>query len=142
MQTPARRVQLNVDPCSQSGKVYVVPEEGLRAADTLPGDLIVHTAIRVPDTLTWRQKRVLKKFAKLEIVESDKLVNDIMNDSDHKLLINVIEADVITNKVVPKEKIDPFQRTITQTLRDKLGIKTPEKKKPAYPYHYHRIFSI
>ena len=55
---------------------------------------------------------------------SDKLVDGIEHDTDHKLLVNVVDADRTVNNVVKPEKIDPMQRTITQTIRDKLGIKT------------------
>ena len=103
----------------------------------------VYVFSRVPTQLTWRQKRILRKFAKIECLGSDKLVSEIQKENDHKLLVNVIEADRIVNNIVKPEKVDRFQRTITQTLRDKLGIKEPEKvKKPAYPHHYHRIFSF
>jgi len=143
VQTPARMVKVHLESCTDSGKVIVIPEEGLRANDTLPGDLVINTSIRVPTQLTWRQKRILRKFAKIECLGSDKLVSEIQKENDHKLLVNVIEADKIVNNIVKPEKVDRFQRTITQTLRDKLGIKEPEKvKKPAYPHHYHRIFSF
>jgi len=143
VQTPARMVKVNLEGCTDSGKVLVIPGEGLRANDTLPGDLIVNTSIRVPTQLTWRQKRILRKFAELESLGSDKLVSEIQQENDHKLLVNVIEADRIVNNIVKPEKVDRFQRTITQSIRDKLGIKEPENvKKPAYPHHYHRIFSF
>ena len=107
--------------------------------------LFIHVYVfsRVPTQLTWRQKRILRKFAELESLGSDKLVSEIEQENDHKLLVNVIEADRIVNNIVKPEKVDRFQRTITQSIRDKLGIKEPENvKKPAYPHHYHRIFSF
>ena len=115
--------------------------EGLRARDTLPGDLIVRTALRIPTQLSWRQKRVLKKFAALEQLESDKCVDDIEHENDHRLGVNVVTADKVTNSVVIPDKVDPMQRTITETLRDKLGIKQPmNREKPTYSAGYHRIF--
>lgn len=141
VQTPARLVPVSVPAGSASDKVVVVADEGLRPRDSMPGDLRVYTAIRVPTKLTWRQRRVLRKFAALEPSVADKLVDNIDHDTDHKLLVNVVEADRILNNVVKPEKIDPMQRTITQTVRDTLGIKShPQQQKPAYPYHYHRIF--
>ena len=142
VQTPARLVPVKLEAGLSSDKVVVVAGEGLRPRDSLAGDLRVHTAIRVPTKLTWRQRRVLRKFAASEPSVSDKLVDGIEHDTDHKLLVNVVEADRILNNVVKPEKIDPMQRTITQTIRDKLGIKTVPQAKPAYPYHYHRIFKF
>ena len=138
----SRLVPVQLEAGSSSDKVVVVAGEGLRPRDSIAGDLRVQTAIRVPTKLSWRQRRVFRKFAALEPSVSDKLVDGIEHDTDHKLLVNVVEADRILNNVVKPEKIDPMQRTITQTIRDTLGIKTVPQAKPAYPYHYHRIFKF
>ena len=138
----SRLVPVQLEAGSSSDKVVVVAGEGLRPRNSLAGDLRVHTAIRIPTKLTWRQRRVLRKFAALELSVADKLVDGIEHNTDHKLLVNVVDADRILNNVVKPEKIDPMQRTITQTIRDMLGIKTVPQAKPAYPYHYHRIFKF
>ena len=60
----------------------------------------------------------------------------------HRLSVNVISPDKVDNKVVPEEKVEPMKRTITQTVRDTLGIKGRPREKPRYPSGYHRIFSL
>ena len=89
-----RLVPVQVEAGSNSDKMVVVAGEGLRPRDSIAGDL------RVPTKLTWRQRRVLKKFAALEPGVSDKLVDGIEHDTDHKLLVNVVDADRILNNVV------------------------------------------
>ena len=42
----ARLVPVTLEPATSSGRTIVVAGEGLRTADTLPGDLRVHVAIR------------------------------------------------------------------------------------------------
>ena len=94
----SRLVPVQLEAGSSSDKV--VAGEGLRPRDSIAGDLRVHTAIRVPTKLSWRQRRVLRKFAALEPSVSDKLVDGIEHDTDHKLLVNVVDADRILNNVV------------------------------------------
>ena len=143
MATPARNLQVDVAAATQSGKTIVVADEGLRSPDCLPGDLLLRTTIRVPPSLTWRQLRVIKRFARLETVEADKLVTGVGHDGDHRLEVNVVEADKINNTRVREDPVKPWDKTITETIRDRLGIKQPavrETKK--YPYHFHRIFGL
>ena len=142
VQTPARLVPVRVEPGTHSGRLVVVAEEGLRTGASLPGDLRLLTAVRVPGALTWRQRKLYRRFAALESGEQDKLVEGEERDWDHRLSVNVIVPDKIDNKVVPPEKVEPMKRTITQTLRDSLGIKAPQREKPRYPSGYHRIFTI
>ena len=42
----ARLVPVTLEPATSSGRTIVVAGEGLRTADTLPGDLRVNVAIR------------------------------------------------------------------------------------------------
>ena len=62
--TPARSVPLTLPPLSSSGSVLVVAGEGLRTCTGPPGDLLVRTAIQVPDRLTWRQHRLAQAIAR------------------------------------------------------------------------------
>ena len=140
VKTPAREVQVEVDSSTSSGKTIVVAEEGLRAGGCLPGDLVLKTAIKVPSKLSWRQLRVIKKFASLEAPAADKLVTGVSHEVDHRLEVNVVTADRITNNTVRQECHTQMEKPITQTVRDKLGIKSPVRESPQYPYH--RIFGL
>ena len=141
VQTPARRVPVMIAPGCDSGRVQVVAEEGLRTGDSLPGDLRVRTAVRTPTQLTWRQRRVWRRFAELESSETDKLVDNVEHHHDHKLRVNVVEADKVFNSVVKQDKVDPMQKTITETIRDKLGLRpAPRQERPQYAAGYHRMF--
>ena len=143
MATPARNLQVDVAAATPRGKTIVVADEGLRSPDCLPGDLLLRTTIRVPPSLTWRQLKVIKRFARLEAAEADKLVTGVGHDGDHRLEVNVVEADKINNNRVRADPVKPWEKTITETIRDRLGIKRPparETKK--YPYHFHRIFGL
>ena len=44
-----RLVPVTLEPATSSGRTIVVAGEGLRTADTLPGDLRVNVAIRCSD---------------------------------------------------------------------------------------------
>ena len=141
--TPARKLQVEVEAATQSGKTIVVAEEGLRTPDCLPGDLLLRTTIRVPPSLTRRQLRVIKRFASLEAPEADKLVTGVGHDGDHRLEVNVVEADKINNSRVREDPGKPWDKTVTETIRDRLGIKQPPAKETKkYPYHFHRIFGL
>ena len=142
VQTPARMVSVKLEPGTHSGKLVVVAEEGLRTGTSLPGDLRLHTAVRVPRSMTWRQRRLFRRFTALEAGEEDKLVEGEEREWGHRLSVNVISPDKVDNKVVPEEKVEPMKRTITQTVRDTLGIKGRPREKPRYPSGYHRIFSL
>ena len=142
VQTPARMVPVKLEPGTSSGKLVVVAEEGLRTGSSLPGDLRLHTAVRVPPTLTWRQNRVIRRFAAMEAGEEDKLVEGEEREWGHRLSVNVITPDKVDNKVVLADKVEPMKRTITETVRETLGIKARRREKPRYPSGYHRIFSI
>jgi len=122
VKTPARRLQVKVEERTGSHSVIIVAGEGLRAADTMAGDLVLRTAIRVPTSLSWRQARIIRKFASLETLEGG-VVDGIPSLSDHKLEMNVVEADKIVNTVVKKEEVKRMEKTISATIRDKLGMK-------------------
>ena len=141
--TPARSLEVAVEPNTQSGKTLIVAEEGLRTPDCLPGDLLLRTTIRVPSSLSWRQQRVIKRFASLESAEADKLVTGVGHDGDHRLEVNVVEADKINNTKVMEDPVKPWDKTVTETIRDRLGIKRPSvRETKKYPYHFHRIFGL
>ena len=122
VKTPARRLQVKVEERTGSHSVIIVAGEGLRAPDTLAGDLVLRTAIRVPTSLSWRQARIIRRFARLETLEGG-VVDGIPSMSDHKLEMNVVEADKIVNTVVKKEEVKRMEKTISATIRDKLGMK-------------------
>ena len=139
LKTPARNIRVNVEEGTASHNVIVVAGEGLRTEDTIPGDLVVRTAVRVPRTLSWRQGRILRRFASLEPVEVGRTIAGVPSVSDHKLEVNVVEADKIVNLVVKEEIVKKMDKTITATIRDKLGMR-PAKPKPSMSHMPHKIF--
>jgi len=143
VKTPARKIKVNVNEGTGSHSVIVVPGEGLRTGDSFPGDLLIRTAIRVPAKLSWRQARILRKFAALEPFEVGRMVEGVPSESDHKLEVNVVEADKIVNTVVKEREVKRMEKTITATVREKLGMKPAKPKDTtAYPNGQHRIFSF
>jgi len=128
VKTPARKVRVKVDQGTPSHSVIVVAGEGLRAEDTLPGDLVLRTSIRIPESLSWRQARIVRKFARLETLEGG-MVDGVPSVSDHKLELNVVEADKINNTVVKKKEVKGFEKPISVTVREKLGI----RQRPSEP---------
>ena len=143
MATPARTLEVDVAANTHSDKTIVVAEEGLRTTDCLPGDLLLKTTIRVPPSLTRRQRGVLRRFARLEEAEADKLVTGVGHDGDHRLEVNVVEADKINNTRVREDPVKPWDKTVTETIRDRLGIKKPQvQETKKYPHHFHRIFGL
>ena len=129
VKTPARNIKVNVDKRTSSHRVILVAGEGLRTEDTMPGDLVVRTAIRIPTSLSWRQERILRRFASLETDEAVGVVDGVPSVSDHKLEVNVVEADKVENIVVKKDAVRRMEKTITATIRDKLGMR-PAVPKP------------
>ena len=80
---------------------------------------------RVPSKLSWRQARLVRRFAALEAEEADKLVGEVYctvlyctvlyctllqvgeveHGARHRLGVNVVTADRVANTVVPEEKV-------------------------------------
>ena len=139
VRTPARNIKVDVEEGTASHSVIVVAGEGLRTKDTIPGDLMVRTAVRVPRTLSWRQGRILRRFASLEPVEVGRTIAGGPSVSDHKLEVNVVEADKIVNLVVKEEIVKKMDKTVTATIRDNLCMR-PAKPKPSSSHMPYRIF--
>ena len=139
VKTPARNIKVKVEEGTSSHSVIVVAGEGVRTGDSIPGDLVVRTAIRIPTKLSWRQGRILRKFASLEPMEVGRVVEGVPSASDHKLEVNVVEADKIVNTVVKEKVVKKMEKTITATIRDKLGMK-PAQPKRSQSHAPHRIF--
>lgn len=133
--TPARDLRVKVEQGTSSHSAIVVAEEGVRTGVSLPGDLVIKTAIRVPTRLSWRQKKIFERFASLEQnVETEGLVEGVPSKTDHKLNVNVTSADKVANVVVVKPEVKRMDKTIEEMLRDKLGIHVPDPLgKPARP---------
>ena len=85
--TPAKEnpVTVNVSPATSSHTVIVLPGEGMLSS-SLAGDLVLKTSIRVPMKLSWRQSRIWRRFANLEVKEGEQLgmVEGIESDLAHR----------------------------------------------------------
>ena len=103
--------------------MIVIAGEGLRTEETFPGDLVVRTAIRVPRTMSWRQGRILRRLASLKPVKVGRTIAGLPSVSDHKLEVNVVEADKIVNLVVKEEIVKKMDKTVIATIRDNLGMR-------------------
>ena len=67
--------------------------------------IIDNMIARVPPKLSWRQARLVRRFAALEAEEADKLVGEVEHGAGHRLGVNVVTADRVANTVVPEEKV-------------------------------------
>jgi len=126
--SPARELEIEVKPGTSSHSVIVLADEGVRASSSssLPGDLVLRTAIRIPKTLSWKQTRIWRKFAALEgNYPGAGLVDGVPSDCDHRLGVNVVTADNISNTVVSWRELKGMDETFLDTLRDKLGRPKP-----------------
>jgi len=85
--SPVRELEIEIKPGTSSHSVVVVAGEGVRAPSSLPGDLVLRTAVRVPAKLSWRQTRLARRFAALEQTEAGGSVDGVTSDSDHRLQI-------------------------------------------------------
>jgi len=120
-----RVVEVVVRPGTSSHTVIVVPEEGLRSFQALPGDLVLRTAIRVPAKLSWRQARIARRFAMVETSDCG-TVEGVTSDLDHRLGVNVVTADKVSNsvlKVVVKRK--GYDETFLDRFRTMMGWQRP-----------------
>jgi DnaJ family protein A protein 3 len=81
-----RCLQVTVRPGTPSHAAVVVPGEGLPGTDSLPGDLVLRTAIRAPGRLTWRQARIWRRFAETEAggEAGVGLVEGVASELDHR----------------------------------------------------------
>jgi len=126
--TPAKEnpVRVNVSPATSSHTVIVLPGEGLLSS-SLPGDLVLKTAIRVPMKLSWRQARIWRRFANLEVKEGEQLgmVEGVDSDLAHRLGVNIVSADKILNPVVKTAELKGFDETILAAVRNKMGWEKP-----------------
>lgn len=123
--SPARELEIDVKPGTCSHSVIVVAEEGVRASSSLPGDLVLRTAIRVPTKLSWRQARIWRKFALLEPCIAGSLVDGVASESDHRLGVNVVTPDHVSNSVVKVRKVKGMDETFLDTFRAKMGRPRP-----------------
>lgn len=60
------------------------------------GDHQLITVLKVPKKLGWRQRRIFRRFAAMDIMEYG-ITNGIDNTLDHKYTVNVLEPDSIQN---------------------------------------------
>ena len=85
--TPAKEnpILVTVSPSTSSHTCIVLPGEGLPSS-SLVGDLVLKTSIRVPLKLSWRQARIWRRFANLEVKEGEQLgmVEGIESDLAHR----------------------------------------------------------
>merc|ERR1719300_518411 len=130
VKTPAKNVGVKVNELTGSHNVIVVAGEGLKTGNSIPGDLVVRTSIRVPTKLSWRQSRIIKRLASLEAEEPDKLVFGVQSMFDHKLEVNVVDADRVNNQIVKEKVVKRMEKPISVTVREKLGL-PPAKPKPS-----------
>lgn len=124
--SPARRMEVPVLPGTSSHTVIVLPEEGVRTRDSVPGDLVLRTAIKVPSKLSWRQLRIWRKFAVLEPGQVGAVVEGVPTSMDHRLNVNVVTADRISNDIVKIKKVKGMDETFLDLFRTKMGWEKPE----------------
>lgn len=122
--TPGKDMTVDVESGTSSHVTFVVPDEGVRPMDCLPGDLVLKTCIRVPLVLSRKQTRIARKFAYLETKEGyeDGLIEGIDGPTDHKLRVNLVTADKVSNFVVREEVGKRMDKTIQDILKSKLGV--------------------
>jgi len=137
--SPPNNIQVNVAPCCSSHSSIVVAGKGVKVGEGLDGDLVVKTSIRVPVKLGWRQRNLLMKFATTEI-QKNGLVQGIPSEHEHKLNVNVLSADSIRNDVVKEEKVKRLDKSLSEFVRDKLGVEVKDPLgRPLDPYiHPHK----
>lgn len=122
-----RCLQVTVRPGTPSHTAVVVPGEGLPGPDSLAGDLVLRTAIRAPGQLTWRQARIWRRFAETEAGAEGVvgLVEGVASELDHRLGVNVITADKVSNLVVKVVRRKGFDEAILERVREKMGLARP-----------------
>jgi len=118
---PAGDILVNVGACTSSHSNIVVADRGVRLGDNLAGDLVIKTSIKVPEKLGWRQRRIFMKFA-ATVEEASGIIEGIPSELEHKLNVNVLDADTMNNSVVKKEKPKRMDKSITDFAREKLGV--------------------
>jgi len=126
--TPAKEnpILVTVSPSTSSHTCIVLPGEGLPSS-SLAGDLVLKTSIRVPLKLSWRQARIWKRFANLEVKEGTQLgmVEGVESELSHRLGVNIVSADKISNPIVKAAELKGFDETILEALRKKMGWEKP-----------------
>ena len=83
---------------------------------------------------------ICRKFASLEPVDVGRVITGVTSDTDHKLGVSVVEADKISNSVVKQEVINRMEKTITATVREKLGLPPAKPKQKSHHQYTTRIF--
>lgn len=140
--SPVRSVDVSVRPGTSSHSVIVVPGEGLGSGGSLSGDLVLRTAIRVPARLSWRQARLWRKFALLETREAAGCVEGVKEEMDHRLGVNVVVADKVSNSVVKATVRKSWDEFFLDNFRSKMGWPDPRTKEGRPIGHEHRQRSI
>lgn len=110
-----RSCDLPVTPGTSSHSILIVNQAGIHA-DGAAGDHVLQAVIRVPKRLGWRQGRIFKRFASLDVQENG-IVDSVSHQLSHKYSVNVLTPDKVRNSILKyslfsEEKMPLFKQLI------------------------------
>lgn len=117
----AKSLDIQVPRGTSSHATLVSSRSGLQSAAQV-GDHLFKTVIRVPQKLSWRQQRVLRRYAALEQLEVG-TIEGMMGDIDHKFNVNVVEPDKMVNRILDRPRaVQENRLSWSDQVRKRLGM--------------------
>lgn len=113
-----RCCELKVNQGTSSNSTIVIHQAGIHSGG-VAGDHLLNTVIKVPKRLSWRQRRIFRRFAVLESPESG-TVEGLDNELDHKFAVNVQTPDKILNPTIKRSLMNEETPTIYEKIKEKI----------------------
>jgi len=113
-----RSCDLDIRSGTSSHTTLVIDQAGVHT-EFYKGDHHLTAVVKVPKELSWRQRRLLMRFAMLDTQETG-AVTGIGGELDHKYVVNVQEPDYISNVICKTSLLNEEEPTLYHKLKLRL----------------------
>jgi len=113
-----RSCNLDVAPGTSSHSTLIVNQAGIHV-NGLAGDHVLQSVIRVPKRLGWRQGRIMRRFAQLDVQDSG-VINNISHELSHKYTVSVLTPDKVRNSIIKYSLHSESKPTLYKLYKEKL----------------------
>jgi len=109
---------LDIRSGTSSHTTFVIDQAGVHS-EFCKGNHHLIAVVKVPKELSWRQRRLLRRFALLDTSYTG-AVTGIGGELDHKYAVNVQEPDFISNTICKSSLLNEEEPTLYHKLKLKL----------------------
>jgi len=114
-----RSCDLIVTAGTSSHTTLIIDQAGINLSSGVSGDHVLQSVIRVPKKLGWRQSRLLKRYAQLEVPDNG-IVYSVGHQLSHKYSINVLTPDNVRNDILMRSLYSYDKPTLFKQLMKKV----------------------